>query len=38
MKRALIGGGSALLLLGLVAGPLLGLVTPSPRAYTVDEV
>jgi len=39
MKRALIGGGSALLLLlGIVAGPLLGLATPSPRVYTVDEV
>jgi len=38
MRRVLVGGVGALLLLGIVAGPLLGLGTPSPRVYTVDEV
>ena len=38
MKRALVGGGGALLLLGIAAGPLLGLATPSPHVYTVDEI
>jgi len=38
MKRTLVGGVGTLLLLGLVAGPLLGLGTSASRVYTVDEV
>ncbi len=38
MKRTLVGGAGTLLLLGIVAGPILGLGAPSPRVYTVDEV
>ena len=38
MKRTLVGGASALLVLGIVAGSLLGRGVPGPRVYTVDEV
>ncbi len=38
MKRTLASGASALLVLGIGAGSLLGRGVPAPRVYTVDEI